>query len=675
MTTAAAPSVTTLQASDFDAIDALRERNSATLGFLTREAIIRYVEAGTCLGIKAADGRLDAYLLFAPPKRYIRVIHLCVADEARGRGHARRLIDKLKKVGAASGVGTIKLSCRRDFPAHKMWPTLGFVPLDEKPAKTAGQKLTQWYLGIDGQSEQDLFRVAASDDKVNAVIDAQVFFQLHDQNGSSDALISKALQDDFLDDLLELHISDEMFVEINRDGCERRRNEMRQAAHSFPQITCRTNDAERFETILRSVLPSSNERQISDIRHLAKTAASSIRLFVTHDRPLHRAAEDIKRLVDVVVLDPTELIISLDELDNRGSYAPESVAGVDLKWRQLNREDLATFPTTSFLAPHERMPHFERVLRESLAQPKLWRTEGLWSEGNLVAVRAMRYDSQLRQLSVKLCRASHVRADDLFVQFVIASLLYETVRLGGGEIRLLPDSLAPDAVDQLSSFDFVKVDKEFRRLCLPTIMSRAKLNDATKASRLGAALGTVNERRCSPVVLDDNELDCFLVPIRPGYARSLFDTALASKDLFGSDSDVLLKWTNVYFRRKSHHKMLRHPARILWYVSGEVGRIVACSHLDNVDIGSPKEMFKKHRRSGVLVWPDIFEMCRGKEVRDIMVFQFSHTYLLNQSIPLIDIRNAYDKHGVNLVLQSPSKVPRALFLDFFSHGFPETKAT
>ena len=675
MTTTDAPSVTTLHASDFDAIDALREHNRATLGFLRRGAIIHYVEAGNCLGIKAADGRLVAYLLFARHRRYIRVIHLCVADGARGLGHARHLIDKLKNVSAASGVATIKLSCRRDFPAHKVWPRLGFVPLDEKPAKTAGQTLTKWYLGIDGQSEQDLFRVAATDDKVNAVIDAQVFFQLHDRNGSSDTLVSKALQDDSLADLLELHVSDEIFVEINRDRSDRRRNEMRQAAHSFSQITHSVSTSERFETVLRGILPSSTARHISDIRHLAKTAASPVQIFVTRDGPLLRAAEDIKRLTDVDVLDPTELVISLDELDNRGSYAPETVAGVGLEWRRLTREELATFPTGRFLAPGERKSHFDRMLRESLAQPRLWRTEALWSDGNLVAARAMRYDDESRRLSVKLCRASYMGAHDLYQQFMIASILYEAARRGGGEIRLLPDSLAPDAVDQLSPFDFVKVDSEFRRLCLPTTMSRARLNDAIDASRLGGASGLVDERRCSPVALEDSQLDCFLIPIRPSYARSLFDTALASEDLFGSDSDVLLRWANVYFRRKSHHKVLRHPARILWYVSGEVGCIVACSHLDNVDIGSPKEMFKKHRRAGVLGWRDIFAMCRGEEMREIMVFEFSHTYLMNRPVALVDLRIAYDKRDVGLVLQSPSKVPRSLFLDLFSHGFPERRVT
>ena len=675
MTTTAAPSVTILDASDVDAIDALREGNSATLGFLRRGAIIHYVEAGNCLGIKAADGHLVAYLLFASPRRYIRVIHLCVADRERGLGHARHLIDKLKNIGAASGVATIKLSCRRDFPAHKMWPSLGFVPLDEKPTRTAGRILTQWYLGIDGQSEQDLFRVAATDDKVNAVIDAQVFFQLHDRNGSSNALVSKALQDDFLGDLLELYISDEIFVEINRDRSDRRRNEMRRAAHSFSEIDYDATKSEHFKKVLLGVLKASNARQISDIRHLAKTAASPVRIFVTRDRPLRNAAEEIKRLTEVVVLDPTELIISLDELDNRESYVPDSVAGVGLEWRRLTQKELATFPTERFLSPGERKPHFDRILRESLAQPKLWHTEGLWSDENLVAARATQYDNESRRLSVKLCRASHIRAHDLFSRFVIASILYEAARRGGGEIRLLPDSVASDAVDQLSSFDFVKVDTEFRRLCLPKIMSRSKLNDAIDASRLGGAPGPFDERICSPVALDDSELDCFLIPIRPGYAQSLFDTNLASEDFFGSESDALLQWSNVYFRRKSHHRMLRPPARILWYVSGKEGSIRACSHLDNVDIGSPKEMFKKHHRSGALVWRDIFEMCSGEEVRDIMVFEFSHTYLLNQRILLIDLQKTYGKHGVNLVLQSPSKVPRALFLDLFSLGFPETIAT
>ena len=160
-----------------------------------------------------------------------------------------------------------------------------------------------------------------------------------------------------------------------------------------------------------------------------------------------------------------------------------------------------------------------------------------------------------------------------------------------------------------------------------------------------------------------------MVPIKPGYARSLFDTNLAANDLFGADKGVLLRVQNVYFRKKSHHHMIRPPARILWYVSDRIG-VVAISWLDEVQIGSPKEVFRDNRRLGVLAWRDIQEMCKGGEVNDIMALRFSHTFLLRSRVDFGSLKGLYESHASKLVTQSPSRVPKALFLDIFRAGFP-----
>ena len=176
------------------------------------------------------------------------------------------------------------------------------------------------------------------------------------------------------------------------------------------------------------------------------------------------------------------------------------------------------------------------------------------------------------------------------------------------------------------------------------------------------------ERICSPVALEDGDSQCLMVPIKAGYAKSLFDTNLASNDLFGADKVVLLRAQNVYFRNKNHHHMIQAPARILWYVSG-IG-VVATSWLDCVQIGSPKEIFRDNRRLGALAWRDIHEMCKGGEVRDIMALRFSHTFLLRAPVGLDSLRGLYGRHSKKLVIQSPSRVPKALFLDIFRAGFP-----
>ena len=234
---------------------------------------------------------------------------------------------------------------------------------------------------------------------------------------------------------------------------------------------------------------------------------------------------------------------------------------------------------------------------------------------------------------------------------------------------ILPHGVSSNAADDLRDLGFAETPNGFVRLCPPKVMSYNSLKRMANDIGYRESDPQEVEKMCSPVVLTEGSLDCFMVPIKPGYARGLFDTNLAKDDMFGAERSVLLRWSNVYYRRKSHHLMLEAPARILWYVSGPGGRVVAVSHLDAVECGPPKDIFRQHQRMGVLAWTDIYNMCQGTEVRDIMVLRFSHTYLFNQPVGLADLRVLYKKQDVNLVLQSPSRVPKALFFDIFQKGY------
>ena len=662
------PSVVTLTCADLGFVETLRARNTGTLGFLAEGALSHYLASGGGLGSKTQDGRLVAYLLFARHRNHIRIIHLCVADEARGAGYAKLLVNRLTDIARQHDVGVIKLNCRRDYPAHHMWSKLGFVPLSEKPAKTSGRRLTQWCLAVEGYREPDLFHVTVSDEKVNAVIDAQIFFHLHESDVDQ-AMASKGLQADFLEDLLQLYITDEMFVEIDRARSDTRRKVSRGIAYLFPQISHDPGKAMEFVSVLSGILPTATESQKSDVRQLAKTAASDVGIFLTLDQGLLRAADRIEQAVAVRVLSPTRIIIQLDELTDPDSYVSIPLSGSNLAWRKLDHEYLAGLQADHFLAPSEKRHHFHTLLNDSLSQPKLWQTQGIWSEGDLVALRAIRIQPDMGRVTVNLCRAFRGPDHKLFTRFTIASILHEAVRSDCGEIHLLPHGAAPDAADELRSLCFARSAHGFVRLCLTEVVSSGDLQRRLHDAGCPEVDLHAVEKTCSPVVLTDSSLDCFMIPIKSGYARGLFDTNLARDDMFGAEPGVLLRWTNVYYRRKSHHRMLRAPARLLWYESGSDARVVAVSHLDDVRYGSPKEMFRDHRRLGVLAWPDIYEMCSGSEVQDIMVLRFSHTHLFNRPVLLEELRSLYAEHGVGLVLQSPSTVPRALFWDIFRAGF------
>ena len=655
-------SIGPLSLGDIDAIEALRAQSNDTLGFSPKGMIEDYLGQECCIGVRTVYG-LVGYALYSLHRHHLRIIHLCVACRERGAGHARRLVEAVVKRATERRVGIVKLNCRRDYPANAAWPALGFVPLAEKPAKTPGKWLVTWCRAVPDAAQQDIFSTLAAEDKVNAVIDAQILFQLQDE----DSEVAKGLEADFLADLLVLHITNETLNEINRNESHEQREQSRSHAISFPRVQ---HDEDQMLTVakrLERVLPSSTKSEKSDIRQLAMTATSDIIIFLTCDGGLLNNADDIERLASVKVLHPNKLIVRLDEFTDRDSYNPSLVSGVTLAWRKIGEADVTTRLANRFLGVHEKKGKLKGRLDLALSHPQTWRTEGLWADGQMAAIRSVKLDHQNGRLVVNICRALRGPDSLLFTEYAVASVLSEAVQRGYGSVLLEHDSTTPEAKTLLSQLGFTEADEGLFRECSAHSMTFSALR-AKVCPRHRDASRAELEKACSPVALEDGDLQCLMVPIKPGYARSLFDTSLAADDLFGGERSVLLRLENVYFRKKSHHHMIKAPARILWYVSDSTG-VVGISHLDEVQIGSPKEMFRGHRRLGALGWQEIQELCGGDRLQEIMVLKFSHTYLFRSKVGLRTLKGIYGAHSAKLVIQSPSLVPIDVFLDIYRSGF------
>ena len=233
-------------------------------------------------------------------------------------------------------------------------------------------------------------------------------------------------------------------------------------------------------------------------------------------------------------------------------------------------------------------------------------------------------------------------------------------------------------ISDLIEMGFVEHEDNFVRLCFSECIDRKvalrKIGELSPESS-GKYRGMSDvqlERWCSPLGLEKASQGCFLIPIRPGYAMDLFDRNQSSTDLFVGKIKVLLRWKNVYYKRKSHHRMLNPPARILWYVSGRGHqRITAVSHLDSVEIDFPKTLYRKYRRFRTLDWQDIYQMCNRDPTIDLMALKFSHTFLFREPISLATIETIYQQQGANLIVQSPSRVPPGIFRKLFNHGHPD----
>ena len=669
------PNISTLSVTDLDAVDALMRRNSGTIGFLPLDALRDYLEKGLVLGVFTEGRRLIAYLLYAANRDRFRITQLCVAEDFRGQGLARQLLDALKD--SAETQKLVILSCRNDFPAHNMWPTLGFVPIGEKPGRSReGHPLTLWRLILAPDAQLELFKANASESVLDVVIDAQVFFDF-DEPESDTNRPSKVLISDFFADSVNLWYTDELLSEINRNPTATQREDARLRTQRFLEARYDPIAVDIFSDSLNRILPTRTPSQRSDINHLAKAASSDIGVFVTRDQRILNRADEIANLVGLHALSPIELVIRLHELSETNAQEPDRVSGLNLQWRRFSSEEFSNFPFDRFLKQGEAFRQLRDRVGSLLADPELHDVEVLWLGDEPVALRGLAHETN-RALTITLGRIRRTSDGALFGRFLISDAVYRAARMGLELINLDISSIPTDPIQGLTDMGFRRHGDRFVRFCFTSYSDRERTLE--KIDELCPEVGddfrsdslSDLERSCSPLSVSADQ-NYFLIPIREGYAMNLIDRERAAQDLFGGNPEVLLRWDNVYYRAATHHNMLNAPARILWYISGNRGEIAYISRLDEVVIDTPKELFRRFRRYGTLEWADLYQMCGQNIDTNLMALKFSHTFPLDRSVPLNEIWEVFEEDGVGRSVQAPTRLPESTFRKLFERGYPEAQ--
>ena len=669
--------IRTLDAGDVDAVDRLMKANAATLGFLPREVLRDYLEKGGVLGAKCGTDSLAAYVLFANRRTDVRVAHLCVDRNLRGKGLARKLMERLATDSRNQGLLSLELHCRRDFQAHAMWQRLDFIPWGEKPGRaSSGTILTLWRREL-AQSKQGMLAFpGAGHGEIDVVMDAQVLFDLETPADEETAVPSKALLSDFFADELNLKITDEMLVEIERDDIDERRNRSRQEALRFQPVSYDSQSFLQIKAALERVLPTTSDNDLSDIKQLAKAAASNAPYFATRDKKLLGRSKVINELTGLKVRTPARIIVEIN--DRMGGFQGiERVSGPDVEWRHLSTSELQSFKSQMFLLEGERKHHFERKLDAHLSRPQSSTCQALRLTGAPVAIRALSV-GEGKVLNVHLGRITH-RAHDRVVEpyFVMDLLLKagqtrtQVIVIDRGEV---PGSLEPHYRD----FGFVEHGGSLVRFCIPAVLCRDEVLRRIEILRPGSSADFSDmkpgelERRCSPLCLADFEQSFLIVPIQPGYAVNIVDFNRSADDLFGGDPSRLLRPDNVYYRSAGTFRNLEPPTRILWYVSGD-GLIAGSSHLDCIEIGPARDIFRKHQKRGTLDRNAVVQIANGDPAGEVMALSFSDTHPFPERVSLDDIREVYRDFGdgAQFAPMSVRSISVEIFHELFKRGHGE----
>jgi len=399
---------------------ALHRLNARTLGFFPKGAFEEHAKLRQIIVALDAGGSCFGYLLYRVARGRATIVHLCVADAARGKGVARLLVEKLKReTKSLEGIG---LYCRRDYDATHLWSKFGFEAVHAKVGRGKdGEELTFWWFT---HGHEDLFSRAAEPDPVRqrVVIDANVFYDLHTRD-TPESEDSKALLADWVQASIDLVVTKELRNEITKGDDEERRRANRAEATRYTTLTADDANFQRLCAELRPRFPESTTlRDEADLRQVAYAIAGGAPFLVTRDETLVERCEPLYRSHGLMVLHPAELINHLDSVEREGDYRPARIEGSRLKNALLKSESLDA-ALAEFKAPEEREGDFKKALLHCFSQPKTMDVQVITDYSNTHVLLGVMDRQQQKILNVPVLRRSrHPLAATMLRNFLRACL-------------------------------------------------------------------------------------------------------------------------------------------------------------------------------------------------------------------------------------------------------------
>jgi len=679
-------------------VKALWRANSATLGFFPDGAFADYARRRQILVALDPKDRCVGYVLYYSPLRPAfrdaTIMHLCVDKIYRRRGVATVLINHLKN--RTKHCGGIRLRCCRDYAANALWPKLGFTAEDEILG-SSGRVLTEWRFDHGHPSLLTGIMKKKIQSKLVAVLDACVFYDLQDdpKPGSEE---SKSLLADWLQIDVELCVTAEMVNEIDRSEDPEQRDKSRQYVKRFTRLPTGANRVETAKSFLHPHFPVDlSLSDESDIRQLAHAIAGDAHFFLTYDSGLFAIEDAVYEKSGVSIIRPSEFITRLDELTRESQYQPARLSGSQISTRRVKAPEIPVLVEAfQHSEARETKGGFRKLLGRFLANPYRFETSTLFDvEQNPLALVVLERESP-QHLGIPIFRVARGSLSSTLAVHVLSRCVSIAARERRPLLRIEDPYLSNDVLNALQENAFVPLDSSWIRIGFAAVETAgqlaSKLGDLIPkfgetydyleelCGKLKKASSTDDEeslleleRALWPAKMTDIDVPSFIVPIKPFWASELFEENLAAQTLFGADPGLMLRAENVYYRAK-HPGGLEAPGRILWYVSESTDtpgskHLRACSYLDEVVYGMPRDLFRRFRRLGVFQWKDVLRIADNNPENEIMAFRFSGTEVFSSPVHWQDIQETLKTtEGRGSQLQSPLRISKACFAHLYNQG-------
>ena len=678
-------------------IKALARRNSSTLGFLPEGAFDAYAQRDWILAA-TASGDLVGYLAYRVARMRAVLVHLCIEEKYRGQGIARQLFRGV--VERTAELHGILANTRRDFPAHTLWPRLGFAAIGERPGRGMNRSvLTRWWYE---HPHPTLFSNNASfvsaQSPIDVAIDLKVFYDLVMPSSKEREDESRSLQSDWLIDEVQLCVTGELFNEINNLESPQSRQRQRALAHGFKRISGSAESFARMYSLLSSIMGGAkSEREASDLRHLAHAAAADAEFFVTWNNQILESKKEIESAIGVTPMGPTDLVVEIDQVRNSASYQPARLRGSRLQIQTIGSQRRKILQDTFVNSDQGETKETFRQRLSAVSQiHPASDSRVVLNDGEPVALFYLD-GSKMNVLEVPLLRLRQGRMARTLAREIVTTAVDSSIVNKSSITEVTDEWLEPYVEEALAEGGFVKAGAHWLKLNYAAIGTEDSVSDGLKrllvqlqdsglelprqqgfpsrpGFRMTAAETVLVEKNLRPLKLTNDALDTLVIPVKPRWAQHLFDSGLAEQTLFGAIPDLVLSWENAYYRSPRSLGDISAPFRILWYVSRDgryigTGQIRAYSVASNVELLPAAEAYNRYKRLGVYNLRQVLEISGGDPDGRVMVIRFCDIEMLKNPIDrkrFSALLELLDQKRPSL--RGPQRISEAAFAAIYREG-------
>lgn len=670
-------------------VSSLADENKEAFGFTPISAYEDMAAKGQLWVAIDASSDLKGYVIFGGTMPTLKVFQIYSCPSSKGHGVGNLLINELKEFARESGYHSISARVAADLPANGFWEVMGFPVYQQ----VDGGKTKRRRINIRGYSLEDNDLLSGLTHDNNAVnptgpilerpvyaLDLNLLLAVCKAREGYEKVI-RIMQVGFQGGF-SICVTPEFKKELERKSACFSDDPVMRMAEAFPEVNIDSDVEDLAETLRDIVFPYRTRKRRfaqndeSDLRHLAYCISAKVGGFITREKALLRACDDIKDRYGVSILSPDELVFSDGEsLDVKTPVNTDfsfSTSKVTDEIQSFIRGFSAPIAVTNLIDFDSRVEAGSSVC-EARVDGTLF---GVYffnkpNKGTGRALAALYIDESFPQAVAAIDHfletALRYRRDfpyrlDLYIGK--GQDLTEDTLLKKGFFKS-GDHFVKVIISQfLDSKNWTRFSKDLRALCGFSIPE--KIPSKKEIENTGICITDENnhvetfsqfyfESVIGPRFILIPSRDCILVPIQENYANGLIGNTRKQRSLLSSHEKALLL-EKAYFRSSRNASIFKKGGIVAFFVSGRksIQEIIGFARITYSDIISVSEAAVKVDRQGVLSRDELMKI--SDRSGRVHVFTFDNFLEYDRRIPF--------KQGKNLDLISNANLVAPERIDF-----------